>query len=86
VVLLAEGHGSVERFVEELAGAEVPVVESASLDDAPRAGLVTVTRGRLQHGVDFGDLVIVTEADVIGQRASTKDMRRLPSRRRRTIS
>ena len=85
VVLLAEGHGSVERFVEELAGAEVPVVESTSLDIAPAAGLVTVTRGRLQHGIDFGDLVIVTEADLIGQRASTKDMRRLPSRRRRTI-
>jgi transcription-repair coupling factor (superfamily II helicase) len=85
VVLLAEGHGSVERFVEELASAGVAVAESSTLEEPPTAGLVTVTRGRLQHGVDFGHLVIVTEADLIGQRASTKDMRRLPSRRRRTI-
>ena len=85
VVLLAEGHGSVERFVEELASAGIAVAESPTLETPPTAGLVTVTRGRLQHGVDFGDLVIVTEADLIGQRASTKDMRRLPSRRRRTI-
>ena len=85
VLLLAEGHGSVERFVEELASAGVAVAESPALETPPPAGLVTVTRGRLQHGADFGDLVIVTEADLIGQRASTKDMRRLPSRRRRTI-
>ena len=53
----------------------------------PAAGLVTVTRGRLLHGfaIDSCGLTVVTETDIVGQRSSTKDMRRLPSRRRRAI-
>jgi len=87
VVLLAEGHGSVERLVEELADAAVPVVEADDLASLPEAGLVTVTRGRLQHGfhVPGCALSVITETDIVGQRTSTKDMRRLPSRRRRSI-
>ena len=50
----------------------------------PEPGRVTVTRGRLLHGftVDSCGLTVVTENDIVGQRSSTKDMRRLPSRRR----
>ena len=87
VALLAEGQGSVTRLIEELADAGVPVVEAPDLTSAPQAGRVTVTRGHLQHGfaVDGCGLAVVTETDIVGQRSSTKDMRRLPSRRRRTI-
>ena len=87
VVLLAEGHGSVQRMVEELADAGVPVMESVDLSAPPEPGLVTVTRGRLLHGfvLPTCGLTVVTEMDIVGQRASTKDMRRLPSRRRRAI-
>ena len=87
VVLLAEGHGSVERLVEEIADAGVPVVEVADLAQAPEPGLVTVTRGRLMHGfhIESCALSVITETDIVGQRTSTKDMRRLPSRRRRAI-
>lgn len=87
VVLLAEGHGSVERLVEEIAGAGIAVVERPDLAAVPDPSHVTVTRGRLQRGfeVDSCALVVLTETDIVGQRASTKDMRRLPSRRRRSI-
>ena len=87
VALLAEGHGSVTRMVEELADAGVPVVEAPDLSAMPAAGLVTVTRGRLLHGftLESCGLTVVTETDIVGQRSSTKDMRRLPSRRRRSI-
>jgi len=87
VVLLAEGHGSVQRLVEELADAGIPVMESVDLSAAPDRGIVTVTRGRLLHGFVLGacDLTVITETDIVGQRTSTKDMRRLPSRRRRAI-
>ncbi len=87
VVLLAEGHGSVQRLVEELADAGVPVVESVDLSVAPDPSLVTVTRGRLLHGFALPGcaLTVITETDIVGQRTSTKDMRRLPSRRRRAI-
>ncbi|MBI1351961.1 MAG: transcription-repair coupling factor [Actinomycetales bacterium] len=87
VVLVAEGHGSVTRLVEELADGGVPVTAVEELVAPPDAGLVTVTRGRLLHGflLDTCALTVLTETDIVGQRSSTKDMRRLPSRRRRTI-
>ncbi|MBK9739643.1 MAG: transcription-repair coupling factor [Actinobacteria bacterium] len=87
VVLLAEGQGSVTRMVEELAGAGIAVLEVADLQVPPDAGLVTVTRGRLVHGfaLESCGLTVITETDIVGQRTSTKDMRRLPSRRRRAI-
>ncbi len=87
VVLLAEGQGSVTRLVEELADAEVPVTAVDDLASAPNPGIVTVTRGRLLHGFAVADaaLTVLTETDIVGQRSSTRDMRRLPSRRRRTI-
>jgi transcription-repair coupling factor (superfamily II helicase) len=87
VVLLAEGHGSVDRLVEEVADAGIAVVVAAELSALPETGRVTVTRGRLLRGfeVDSCGLVVITENDIVGQRTSTKDMRRLPSRRRRAI-
>ncbi len=87
VVLLAEGHGSVQRLVEELADAGVAVTSVEDLPSPPQAGVVTVTRGRLLHGFALPDaaLTVLTETDIVGQRSSTRDMRRLPSRRRRTI-
>jgi transcription-repair coupling factor (superfamily II helicase) len=87
VVLLAEGHGSVERLVEEIADAGIAVVEANDLSREPEPGRVTVTRGRLMHGfhAESCGLSVITETDIVGQRTSTKDMRRLPSRRRRSI-
>ena len=85
LVLLAEGQGSVARLIEELADGQVPVVESAGVASVPESGLATVARGRLMHGFSLDDLTVVTETDIAGQRSSTKDMRRLPSRRRRSI-
>ena len=87
LAVLAEGQGSVTRLVEELADAGVAVVEVADLAEAPEPGRATVTRGRLLHGfvLDGCDLTVLTETDIVGQRSSTKDMRRLPSRRRRSI-
>jgi transcription-repair coupling factor (superfamily II helicase) len=87
VVLLAEGHGSVTRLVEELADAGVPVTTAVDLAGPPEPGLVTVARGRLLHGflLEPCRLAVLTETDIVGQRSSTRDMRRLPSRRRRTI-
>jgi transcription-repair coupling factor (superfamily II helicase) len=81
------GPGSVTRMVEELAGAGIAVLEVADLQVPPDAGLVTVTRGRLVHGfaLESCGLTVITETDIVGQRTSTKDMRRLPSRRRRAI-
>jgi transcription-repair coupling factor (superfamily II helicase) len=83
VVLVTEGHGPAERLAEvvreEGLGAKV-----ADLDGPPEPALVHVACGRLDHGFvwDAVRLAVLTETDLSGQKSSTKDMRRMPSRRR----
>ena len=83
VVLVTEGHGPAERLVEvvreEGLGATV-----AALLAPPEPAVVHVAQGRIEHGFvwEATRLAVLTEADLSGQRSSTKDMRRLPSRRR----
>ncbi len=87
IVLLSEGHGVADRFAEALAAEEVPLRVVEALDDTPQAGRVTITTAPVVDGFRMpgAQLVVLTEHDILGQRGSTKDMRRLPSRRRRTI-
>ncbi|GAA2081089.1 transcription-repair coupling factor [Actinomadura alba] len=83
VVLLTEGHGPAERLAEvvreEGLGARL-----ADLPGPPEASIVHVATGRLENGFvwDAVRLAVLTETDLSGQRSSTKDMRRMPSRRR----
>ena len=87
VVLTAEGHGAVDRFAESLAGAGIAVRIVESVDEQPDEALVSITTASIADGFRLPDarLVVLTEHDILGQRGSTKDMRRLPSRRKRTI-
>ncbi|MCM3566448.1 CarD family transcriptional regulator, partial [Hydrogenophaga intermedia] len=87
VVLVHEGHGPAQRMVEVLREHDVPVRWAESLDSEPERGLVHVTTATLDHG--FVDealcLAVLTGDDLSGQRASTKDMRKMPTRRKRQI-
>ena len=85
VVLLSEGHGPAERMVEVLKGVDVPARLQRYLDKAPEAKVVHVTTGRIEHGFITPGLAVLTHLDLVGQKASTKDMRRLPSRRRNMV-
>lgn len=85
VVLLSEGHGPAERMVELLRGVDVPARLGESLDRAPTPDVVHVTTGLLEHGFVTPKLAVLTHLDLVGQKASTKDMRRLPSRRRNMV-
>ncbi len=87
VALVTEGHGPAERLSEVLRGEDVPARLATSLDSVPDASVAQVTTGCLTEGfVSPGQrLVLLTETDLVGQRTSTKDMRRLPSRRRNTV-
>ncbi|MFI6817338.1 transcription-repair coupling factor [Nonomuraea sp. NPDC050328] len=85
VVLLSEGHGPAERMVELLRGVDVPARLEESIDRAPEAGIVHVSTGLLEHGFITPGLAVLTHLDLVGQKASTKDMRRLPSRRRNMV-
>src|SRR4051794_4979776 len=87
VVLVNEGHGSSMRMAQVLKEHDVPVRLVESIDEEPERGLVLVTTATLEHG--FVDqtlsLAVLTGEDLSGQRASTKDMRKMPTRRKRQI-
>ncbi|MFJ8738816.1 transcription-repair coupling factor [Embleya sp. NPDC127516] len=87
VVLVTEGHGPAARFVETLSGEGVAARLDGDLAQVPDTGIVHVTTGCIGHGFSSEPLrtLVLTEEDVSGQRTSTKDMRRLPSRRRNMV-
>lgn len=87
VVVLHPGHGPAQRSVEALGERDVPARLVDVLEDAPPADVVTVTCGSLTHGfVDEANrLVLLTGEDISGQKASTRDMRKMPARRKRQI-
>ncbi len=87
VVVLHEGHGPAQRTVEVLRDADVAVRYVETLDAAPEPGIVYVSTATLDHGFvdDYGTLAVLTGDDLSGQRSSTKDMRKMPARRKRQI-
>ncbi|MEV8505309.1 transcription-repair coupling factor [Actinoplanes sp. NPDC051475] len=88
IALVFEGHGTAQRATELLRDAGLGVTPVDSIDGAVEPGQLLVTCGGLNHGfVDDGSkLAVITGNDISGGRgASTKDMRKMPSRRRNTI-
>jgi transcription-repair coupling factor (superfamily II helicase) len=88
VALVFEGHGPAQRAVEVLHDAGLGVSSLSTVDDAPAAGLVTVACGTLGNGFldEASRLAILTGTDISGGRGvSTRDMRKMPSRRRNQI-
>ncbi|WGW10766.1 transcription-repair coupling factor [Saxibacter everestensis] len=88
-LVVTEGHGPADRLMEVLSEADVPARRVENIDDAPEPGVVLVTTGATTGGFIAEDLrlAFLTEADVLGKASavSTKDMRRLPSRRRKMV-
>ena len=86
-VVVHPGHGPAQRTVEALGERDVAARLVDVLEDAPATDVVTVACGALTHGfVDEANrLVLLTGEDISGQRASTRDMRRMPARRKRQI-
>ena len=88
VVVVHPGHGPAQRMTEVLAEHDVPARLVDEDADGPLAtDVVTVTCASLDHGfVDATNrLVLLTGDDLSGQRSSTRDMRRMPARRKRQI-
>ncbi|GAA4132744.1 transcription-repair coupling factor [Actinomadura keratinilytica] len=83
VVVVTPGHGPAERLVQ-LIGEEGLGATLTDLAEPPAPAVVSVSTGLLEHGFTWDEikLAVVTEADLSGQKSSTKDMRRMPSRRR----
>lgn len=88
VALVFEGHGPAQRAVEVLHDAGLGARLVDEVTSAPTAGQVLVSCGSLTGGfvAEASRFALLTGDDVTGGRgASTRDMRKLPSRRRNTI-
>jgi transcription-repair coupling factor (superfamily II helicase) len=87
VVLTTEGHGPAERLAEVLRGADLGVRLVPDLDAPMEAGIAYVACASFGRGFvdEPARLVLLTETDISGQRSSTKDMNRMPSRRRNMV-
>jgi transcription-repair coupling factor (superfamily II helicase) len=87
VVLVTAGHGTAERVAESARAEGLAVRLVDGLDTAPEAGVVSVVTGGLEHGFVAASLrlAVLTETDLVGQKSTTRDTRRMPTRRRQTI-
>ncbi|MFG1952190.1 transcription-repair coupling factor [Micromonospora sp. NPDC048830] len=86
--LVFEGHGPAQRAVEVLRDAGLGARFTEEVTAPPGPGELVVTCGRLIAGfvAEASRFVLLTGDDVTGGRGtSTRDMRKLPSRRRNTI-
>ncbi|GAA6526361.1 transcription-repair coupling factor [Intrasporangium sp. DVR] len=87
VAVITEGPGLAKRVEEVLRDEEVPVRLLAGGEVEP--GVVSVCTAPLGRGFvhDAGRIEVLTETDLTGQPGgtSTKDMRRMPSRRRNQV-
>lgn len=85
-VYLTEGHGPAARTVEVLGGEGIAARLEADLPSL-EPGVVHVSCGSLDNG--FVDpalrLAVLTETDLTGQRTATKDLGRMPTRRRKSV-
>jgi transcription-repair coupling factor (superfamily II helicase) len=87
VVLVTEGHGPAQRLAELLrdGGLGARLAELPDPAQPPEPGVPYVATGLVERGFVWPSIrtALLTESDLAGQqRASTKDMRRLPARRR----
>ncbi|MFG2009704.1 transcription-repair coupling factor [Micromonospora sp. NPDC048868] len=88
VALVFEGHGPAQRAVEVLRDAGLGARLTEEIPTAPAPGEVLVACGSLTGGFvdEASRFVLLTGNDVTGGRGtSTRDMRKMPSRRRNTI-
>jgi len=89
-VVVQPAHGSAQRTVEVLGEHDVPARLADPTDPGsirPKPRVVTVVQASLTHGFvdEPSRLVVLTGEDISGQKSSTRDMQRMPARRKRQI-
>ncbi|MEB3980357.1 transcription-repair coupling factor [Mycobacterium sp. 663a-19] len=84
--VVAPGAGTAHRVAERLAESDAPaaMLESGA---APKPGIVGVLKGPLHDGVVVpgASLVVITETDLTGNRATAVEGKRLAAKRRNTV-
>lgn len=85
--VVAPGTGTAHRVVERLAECETPAAMLEPPDLALKPGIVGVLKGPLHDGVVIpgANLVVITETDLTGSRATAVEGKRLAAKRRNTV-
>ena len=84
--VVAPGTGTAHRVVEQLGEHDTPAA-LLEAGEAPKPGVVGVLKGPLHNGIVIpgAHLVVITETDLTGNRATGPDGKRLAARRRNTV-
>ncbi|NUP60402.1 MAG: transcription-repair coupling factor, partial [Pseudarthrobacter sp.] len=89
IVVATEGPGPAQRLAELFHENDIPCARVDNLDHEPQAGIIEVTTAAVGRGfvLDGLKLGLLTEADLLGRTSagSTKDMRKMPSKRRNAV-
>ncbi|MEE6281335.1 transcription-repair coupling factor [Georgenia sp. MJ170] len=88
LLITTQGQGQARRMVEQLTEADVPARLVEDVLDEPPAAVVLVATASVPRGFVAPDLrlAVVTESDITGRGGtSTRDMRRMPSKRRGVV-
>ncbi|QNI08328.1 transcription-repair coupling factor [Mycobacterium kubicae] len=85
--VVAPGTGTAHRVVERLAECETPAAMLEPPDLVLKPGIVGVLKGPLHDGVVIpgANLVVITETDLTGSRATAVEGKRLAAKRRNTV-
>ncbi|OBF49842.1 transcription-repair coupling factor [Mycobacterium sp. 852002-53434_SCH5985345] len=87
--VVAPGAGTAHRVVERLADSDTPaaMLEPGAADTTLKLGIVSVLKGPLHDGVVIpgANLVVITETDLTGSRATAVEGKRLAAKRRNTV-
>ncbi|MGP7960312.1 transcription-repair coupling factor [Sanguibacter sp. A247] len=88
LVLLTEGHGPARRMAEQLSAEGTAARLVSAVEGAPEGGVVHVLAASAGAGFVHPDLklAVFSESDLTGRAgSSTRDMRRMPSKRRNVV-
>ncbi len=87
VVVTAQGHGSIDRIAEEFGGQGISVMKSDSVSIPAPAKVAQLIAAPVDRGFILVDsqLWVFSESDLMGAKSVSKDLKKMPSRRRGAI-
>ena len=87
IIFTATGPGILERYQVLLREAEIPERKLTEIASTLTRDAIYLTTSAIEHGFinHAAKLALITEKDISGQRSSSKDQARMPSRRKKAI-
>ena len=84
IVITSAGAGSMQRYLEQLSGADIAAkITTESLTK----NIVNLIVSDLSHGFSLPEqkILVITDTDIVGSKASMKEVSKLPTKRKNTI-